>query len=167
MTLRKTTFGMLVLLASLLGCSRPKAPVTIHLTDGRSFTVNEFFNDGRHIFFAVNGWEYTLPSAMDTNASPVTSQTVSRVTITTNSIYTVGRVFSNMDALCIYLDSMSSPSRLILLEIPDIYLWPQDRKDDFGACFGPLPNRPYVGLEARWSGTVESPAFESENKPPP
>jgi len=142
--------GLLLALATaMLGCSSGNREV--YLIDGRVFKPETSHNDGRHVFFALDGWEYTLPLAVVTNRPAVPPRGVVTITVSSNAISRVGWVYNGLDGLFLYLDLMATQTNPVIVRLPDIYLWPREKQEAFGTAYGGnFSKRPYVGLEAYW-----------------
>ena len=132
------------------GCSSKRK---IALTDGRTFELDEFHNDGRFLFFRHNDWEYTLPAAMLVGDKSKPPPDIRRVIVTTNRIYMTGWTFNRFDDLFVFLDVEPKPGRLVILELRDAAQWSKQVQEDFGTFYGKLEDRPFVGVEGCWGST--------------
>ncbi|MDI6774421.1 MAG: hypothetical protein QME60_03365 [Verrucomicrobiota bacterium] len=144
----RTLGGWLLGVALAMGCS--SGPREIALVDGRTFTPPDAYNDGQHMFFAVAGWEYTLPVGIIAGQRSVEPRGLTEIMVTSNTAAMVGWVFHGLDDMFLYLDSMSSETNPVILRLPDACEWSEARRLAFGRRFSKLARKRHVGLEAYW-----------------
>ncbi len=140
---------LLLAAVTMAGCtSRPREIV---LCDGRRFEVSEAYNDGRHIFFSTNEWEYVLPVGMLASPDSESAPVITKITLTRNCAAMADVPFRALDDLFARVNAIASETNLVILHLPDAGSWSYGQRQAFGRRFGKLEGRPHVGLEACWA----------------